>query len=145
MAALGNLTSVNGESTPVTYQFSPLGPDDKGTQWFEQTSPAPINGQAAARFSASLRRSIQPGGKLTGIARAEFAMWIPTMETVATGDSGIAPPPTTAYTCAAREVYMLPERSTKQERKNLRVLFSSTKGSTNPSIVSMVEDLQNLY
>lgn len=144
MAALAVLLSVDGAATPVSYQFAPLGPDDKGVQWFEQTAPVPTNGQAAARFSASLKRAIQPGGKLTGISRVEFALWYPTMETVSTSDAGIAPPPTTAYTCAVRGSYLLPERSTKQERKNLRVLYSKTIEG-NASIVSMIDDLQNLY
>jgi hypothetical protein len=147
MGALTNLTASNGEATPVAHTFVPLGPDAKGVQWFEQVTPTPVNGQAAIRVSAYLRRAVKQGPgrqQLNGIARLEFAIWLPTMETLASNDAGITPPPTVAYEQHARITYLLPERGTQQERKNLRALTSNIING-NSIIVEMIEKLQPLF
>lgn len=147
MGALTNLTANNGEATPVAHTFAPLGPDAKGVQWFEQITPAPINGQAAIRMSAYIRRAVKQGPgrqQLSGVARIELAIWLPTMETLASNDAGITPPPTVAYEQHARITYLLPERGTVQERTNLRVLAFNL--ITNNQIVrDMIEKLQPMF
>lgn len=146
MAALSDITAINGDATPVSYTFTPLGPDAKGVQWFEQTTPTPANGQAAARLSCSIKRAVRNGSRqsLTGIAKVEFGIYLPVMETMASNDAGITPPPTVAYECAARVVYFLPERSTMAERKNLRVLAANLI-ATNVSVRNIVDQLQPLF
>lgn len=147
MGALANLSAENGEATPVAYTFTPLGPDAKGVQWFEQITPTPVNGQAAVRVSAYIRRAVKQGPsrqQLTGIARIELAIWMPTMETLASNDAGITPPPTVAYEQHARITYLLPERGTLQERKNLRAL-ASTLISNNTLIKDLIEKLQPMF
>lgn len=147
MGALVNLTASNGEATPVAHTFAPLGPDAKGVQWFEQVTPTPVNGQAAIRISAHIRRAVKQGPsrqQLNGVARVELAIWLPTMETLASNDAGITPPPTVSYEQHARLTYLLPERGTTQERKNLRVLTANLIAN-NQNILDMIEKLQPMF
>lgn len=146
MGALANITANNGEPTPVAYTFAPLGPDAKGVQWFEQVSPAPSTGQAAVRISASIRRAVSTGRgqAANGIARVELAIWLPTMETLASNNAGFVPPPTVAYVQHARITYLLPERGTSQERKNLRVLTANAIAN-NQNVLDMIDKLQPMF
>lgn len=146
MGALSNLTANNGEAAPVAHTFAPLGPDAKGVQWFEQITPTPINGQAAIRLSASIRRAVKSGSgrQLSGVARVELAIWVPTMETLASNDAGITPPATVAYEQHARITYLLPERGTMQERKNLRALAIGLIAG-NQNVSDMIDKLQPMF
>lgn len=143
MAALTALTGINdGEIAPIAHTFTPLGPDKDGVQWFEQSVPAPANGLAAKRFSITVKRAT-PGNQLNGVTRITGRFWYPVMETLATSDSGITPPPTISYQLYAEIRYVLPERSNEQERKNLKVLVSNLQGST--TIADTYLKLQPLY
>lgn len=142
MAALAAVVATDGETNPVSHTFTPLGPDQDGVQWFEQTSPAPANALAAKRFSVQIKRAI-PGKQQNGIARLTLRMWYPVMETLSTSDSGITPPPTIAYQLYAEARYVVPERSTEQERKNLRTLLVSFGGQT--IISDVLQKLQPMY
>lgn len=147
MGALVNLTANNGDATPVAYTFAPLGPDAKGVQWFEQVTPTPSNGQAAVRISAYIKRAVKQGPgrqQLTGVARVEFAIWLPTMETLSSSDGGFTPPPTVSYEQHARLTYLLPERGTTQERKNLRVLAANLIAN-NQNLVDMIDKMQPMF
>lgn len=147
MGALTNLTANNGDATPVAYTFAPLGPDAKGVQWFEQVTPTPVNGQAAVRVSAYIRRAVKQGPgrqQLTGVARVELAVWLPTMETLASNDAGIIPPPTVAYEQHVRITYLLPERGTTQERKNLRTLAANLIAN-NAIIIDTIDKMQPMF
>lgn len=143
MGALVNLTAADGATTPVTHTFVPLGPDSNGIQWFEQTSPAPANAAAAKRISISIKRA-KVGQSLTGVAKIVAQIWCPVMETVGTSDSGITPPPTVAYTLFARIEYFMPERSTEQERQDLRVIAANLIAN-NQIIRDLIARLQPLY
>lgn len=142
MAALAPVTANDGETTPVSHTFAPLGPDKDGVQWFEQTNPIPANALAAKRVSVQLKRAT-PGKQQNGVSRCTYRIWLPVMETLSTSDSGITPPPTVAYQLFAEVRYVIPERSTEQERKNLRMLLANFGG--NSIITDVLVKLQPLY
>lgn len=142
MAALAVIYANDGETVPVTHTFTPLGPDQDGVQWFEQTAPAPANALAAKRISVSIKRAI-PGKTQNGVARLTLRMWYPVMETLSTSDSGITPPPTVAYQLYTEVRYVIPERSTEQERKNLRALLVNFGGQS--GIFEVLQKLQPLF
>lgn len=145
MGQLTNIVANNGAATPVAYTFTPLGPDTSGVQWFEQATPAPANARAAARVSVSLKRpKLQASPRLQGIAKAEFGIWLPFMESLGTSDAGITPPPTVAYELQGRMVLFLSERSTPQDRKNLRMLMVNAVG-LDAGIVDVVDNLRQMY
>lgn len=143
MGALANLVALDAETTPVSHTFVPLGPDANGVQWFEQTNPAAANPAAAKRISISIRRA-KPADVLKGVARITIQLWSPIMETLASNDAGITPPPTVAYQLFARIEYVFPERSTEQERKNVRVLLANM-ATNNGIILDVIQKLQPLF
>lgn len=122
MPQSANIVINDGATTPVAHTFSPIGKDDKGVQWFEQTTPAPVNPMGAKRISYTQTRVLNPDKQLTGASRVVYALWIPTLETLGNNSAGILPPPSLAYSEKARVEYSLAERSTTQERKDTRVL-----------------------
>lgn len=143
MGALTALSSINdAETSPIAHTFTPLGPDKDGVQWFEQTVPAPSNALAAKRFSVSIKRA-DLGKQLNGVTRITGRFWYPVMETLATSDSGITPPPTVAYQLYAELRYVIPERSSEQERKNLKTLVANLQ--TPQSLIDVITKLQPLY
>lgn len=148
MSALVALTAVDATPvSPVSFTFNPRGKTKDGYWIFEQVTPAPSNALAAARLHVRLvREDMKPviGSRLGGAARVHAKLWIPTMETMSTNDAGITPPPQVAYTCFSEVNYVLPERSTEQDRKNLRVLSANLTGS-NASLQAMLYQLEDLW
>jgi len=132
----------DGAATPVAHTFTPLGKDEKGVFWFEQTTPAPANVLGAKRIGLSVSRPSN-GNRLSGNARVVLSLWNPVLEVLGTTSNGIVPPPTLAYQCTDRQTFDLPERSTKQERRDTRVLMKNLMG--NALVISCVDDLLSVY
>lgn len=133
----------DGATTPIAHTFSPIGKDSKGVQWFEQTTPTPVNPLGAKRISYSQTRVLSPDKQLTGTSRAVYVVWVPTLETISNNSAGIAPPPTTAYAEQSRFEFNLAERSTAQERKDTRVLSLNLLGHA--MAIANIDTLQPSY
>lgn len=142
MPAAANIVINDGATTPVAHTFVPLGKDDKGVFWFEQSTPATANPLGAKRIGLSISRP-NNGNRLTGDAKVTVSLYEPVLETLGTNAAGITPPPTMAYQCIDRQSFNLPERSTKQERKDLRVLMLNLM--SNSLVTSLIDDLQPVY
>lgn len=142
MPQAANIVINDGETSPVSHTFVPLGKDEKGVFWFEQVTPAPTNALGAKRIGLSISRP-QNGNRLTGDARATVSIYVPVLETLGTNAAGIVPPPTLAYQCVDRGSFTLPERSTGQERKNSRVLMKNLLDD--PLVISLIDQLQPVY
>jgi len=115
----------DGAATPVAHTFSPIGRDDKGVFWFEQTTPAPTSVLGAKRIGYKQERVLDAQKQLTGVSRITYTLSVPTLETLANNSAGITPPPTLSYVEKARLSFDLAERSTTQERKDTRVLLAN--------------------
>lgn len=143
MGAATNIVINDGASTPVAHTFTPIGKDDKGVMWFEQTTPAPTNPLGAKRIGYRQTRVMDPKGQLTGKSKVVMTVYVPTLETLGNNSAGITPPPTVAYIEESRHEFTLPERSVKQERKDIRSLAMNLL--SNAQIVSAIDDLQVIY
>lgn len=121
MPQIGNIVINDGSASPVAYTFSPIGKDDKGVFWFEQTTPAPVNPLGATRIGYSQTRVLDAQKQLTGNSKVTYTLNLPTLETVANNSAGITPPPTLSYVEKCRAEFTLAERSTSAERKNTRI------------------------
>lgn len=143
MPQAANIVINDGAAVPVAHTFSPIGKDEKGILWFEQTTPAPPNPMAAKRISYRQTRGLPGANKLNQSGKAIYVLWIPTTETMSTSSSGVIPPPQLAYKQAGRFEFDLPERGSTQERKDLRILAANLLAHA--STVSTIDTLQPMY
>lgn len=143
MGAAVNIVINDGAGSPVAHTFTPIGKDEKGVLWFEQTTPTPTNPMGAKRIGYKQTRIMDPRGQLTGKSKVILTLALPTLETLGTSDSGITPPPTLAYVEDSRCEFTLAERSALQERKDTRVLVANLLA--NAQVVSAIDSLQVIY
>lgn len=143
MPAIANVVINDGAATPVAHTFTPLGKDEKGVYWFEQITPAPANPLGAKRIGYKQDRVYDNQRRLTGESRVVATLSLPTLEVVGNSSTGITPPPTLSYIEKARVEFVLPERSTTQERKDTRVLLMNLLNQA--MMVSAIDSLQPSY
>lgn len=143
MPSLANVVISDGATTPVAHTFVPLGKDEKGVIWFEQSLPAPVNPLGAKRLGYKQERIMDGKRQLTGESRVTVTLSVPTLEVLGNGATGITPPPTLAYMERARLEFILPERSTSQERKDTRALCVNLLGHA--MMVSAIDALQPTF
>lgn len=142
MPQAANIVINDGAATPVAHTFTPIGKDDKGVIWYEQTLPVPVSPVSAKRLSYKQTKEFAPA-RADSYTTAAYTLWVPTAETMANNSAGITPPVQLAYREEARINFRLADRSVKQERKDTRVLTINLLGHA--SVVSNVDDLQPTY
>lgn len=144
MSAVANIVLNDAQATPVAHTFIPLGPDKNGVWWFEdQTGTASI---AYNRLSAQLSRPLpaQAGQSSDDrVNRVKLGVHTPKVEALGVSDSGYTPSATIAYTPRANVEFIMSERATLQDRKDVRKYAQFLIADT--QIVNMVENLQNIY
>lgn len=141
MANATNIVLADALATPVNHTFIPLGKDANGVFWFEdQSSVSPL---CYWRISAVLIRPLPggPGAQSTSdrVSRVKLTLHEPIPETLGTSDSGLTPPATIAYIDRVSTEYILSERSSLQNRKDLRKMNANLQNEA--QIVAMVENL----
>jgi hypothetical protein len=143
MPTASSIVINDGASTPVAHTFIPIGKDAAGVLWFEQTTPSPVNPLGAKRIGYKQTRSFDQKMSLVGRSKAVWTLHVPTLETLGTNDAGITPALQISYVEKARFEFDLAERSTKQERKDTRVLAANLLAHA--LTVSNIDDLQVTY
>lgn len=143
MPQAANIVINDGATTPVSHTFTPLQKDEKGVIWWEQTTPATTSPLAAKKISYRQIRNIGRVRALEGSGKVVYVLEVPTLETLSNNSAGIIPPPTLAYREVMRIEFDLAERSTKQERKDTRVLAMNLLGS--PMAIANIDDLQPTF
>lgn len=145
MANATNIVLADALATPVNHTFIPLGKDANNVFWFEdQSQPSPIG---FWRISAALIRPLPggPGARSSNdrVSRVKLTLHEPILETLGTSDSGLTPPATIAYIDRVSTEYILSERSSSQNRKDLRKMNANLQNE--PQVVAMVENLIPVY
>jgi hypothetical protein len=145
MSAVANIVLNDGQATPVSHTFIPLGPTD-GVWWFEDQS----SGTSSLGFDRISLQLIRVNGQAAGtsstanrVNRVKMTIHTPTLETLGTSDTGIQPPPTVAYVDRCHIEFILAERDIEQEREDLRVYARGLLD--NAQVVAMIEKLQAIY
>jgi hypothetical protein len=144
VAAVANIVLNDALGTPVAHTFIPLGPDKNGTWWWEDQSPA--NAIGYNRISMQLVRAVNPAQGANSserVNRVKVGIHTPTLETLGTADNGITPPPTVAFTPRCNIEFIMNERSSLQNRKDLRKYADFLLAET--QLTAMVESLQNVF
>lgn len=143
--AASNIVLADALATPVNHTFVPLGPDKDGVFWFEDQSQASPIGYW--RISYSLKRPVVGAAGSNSsqrVYRATIGLHEPVLETVSNNTvSGISPAPTISYVPRTFTEYVMPERSSLQNRKDLRKMNYNLQNES--QLVSMVENLVTPY
>lgn len=143
MPAIANIVLSDAQATPVSHTFVPLGQQDN-VNWFEdQSASSPLGYN---RISISVKRAMSGTGrgvKEDGVCRVVIKVYTPKLETLASNDAGITPPPTIAYSLSSETTYLLAERSAKQDRKDLRKYTQFVNADA--LVVAAVEDLLMIF
>lgn len=143
MPAASNVVINDGAGTPVSHTFTPIGKDEKGVMWFEQTTPTPTNILGAKRIGYKQTRNMLPGGVLNRTSKVTLTLMVPTIEAMSVSDGGFTPAPQISYVEKARVEFDLADRSATQERKDTRVLLANLLAAS--QIVTAVDSLQPMY
>ncbi len=143
--AASNIVLADAQGTPVNHTFVPLGPDKDGVFWFEDQSQASPVGYW--RISYQLKRPpVAQAGQTSAqrTYRAVIGLHEPILENVTNNTvSGIAPAPTVSYVPRCFTEYVMPERSSLQNRKDLRKMNANLHAEA--QLVSLVESLTMPY
>lgn len=144
MATATAIVLADALATPVNHTFNPIGLDGKGTFWFVDQSASNAIGFWKISFDISTPPNAQPGeSSARRVHRVRIGLHEPVLETVSNSTvSGIAPAPTVAYISRAFVEFVLPERTTLTDRKNIRKMCASLLTDTN--VTKLVEELQFL-
>lgn len=131
-------------AVPVNHTFIPLGPDAQGVWWYEDQSFATPVG--FWRVSIHLTRAKPPAAGTSSsdrVARVKVGLHEPSLETMSNNSAGLVPAPVVAYVLRTLTEYILHERSTLQNRKDLRKMNALLQAD--PQVIAAVETLQNIY
>lgn len=145
MGAVSTIVLPDAQATPVNHSFIPLGSDAKGVWWFEdQTGDSALGFQ---RISISLTRpallAVGKSDRGDRINRVKIGISLPRLETLGASVNGYVPTPTLAYVERASMEFMLPDRATLQDRKDVRKYLSGLLA--NVHVIAAVETLQTIY
>lgn len=144
MPSAANIVIADAQATPVDHTFVPIGPDleDSTKFWFEdqsQSSPA-----GYWRLGVSLKRPpMAKAGADTAnrTVRVMIEMHQPVLEVAVTATyNGIAPAPRVSYVPRAFVELVIPERSSLQNRKDLRAMCAGAINDV--AITTVIESLQ---
>lgn len=149
MPAIAAITLLNGESTPVSHTFNPLGQDSKtGIWWFEDQSPR-VSATASIGFPRIGIRTKREMEVVAGqsakstVARVEVTIALPQLETLGSSSSGFTPAPTVAYVDRVQITFILSSRNALADRKDS--LAYSKNILTNPLVVDLVQSVSSLF
>lgn len=138
MSALAPVTLADGQTTPVVHTFSPVNIDSVGVAKLVDRS-----GGIAIGFPV-LTMSVRSPSKGSRNYRVIAKIVVPTLEvTSPSTGTGIQPAPTKAYDILGTLEFVLPERSTVQERKNAYAYLKNWMANAN--MIQAVETFEAIY
>lgn len=138
-----DIVIADAQATPVDHTFVPVGLDKTGVFWFSDQS----NTNAVGYWRISVEQK-QPSPAAAGTAsgngrsyRYRIGLHEPVLEVTGSSTvSGIPAAPTVAYVPRSFTEYIMPERCTTLDRKNLRKMTALLQ--SNAQMISLVEDLR---
>lgn len=143
MPQLANIVLADAQGTPVNHTFKPQGLDKDGTLWAVDQSQANAIGYWQISFEFKRPNTPRPGENSSSRTfRVRVGLHEPVLETF--GDSsatGILPAPTVAYIPRSFVEFIVPERATLQNRKDIWKMTHLL--AINAQVQDMVENLIN--
>lgn len=141
MPSLANIVLADAQATPVNHTFVPVGPDKNQVQYLTDYSQQNAVGYWRISVEMTVPAPSRVGDDGQGqVTRVRVGLHEPVLET--SGDSsasGIIAAPTVAYIPRSFVEYVIPARSTTQNRKDLWKMTHLL--AANSQIQNMVENL----
>lgn len=140
-----NVVINDAQATPVAHTFIPVGRDKNGVFWFEDQSQA--NAIGYWRVAVELKRPEIPKGRQSSEGRSfrvRVEVHMPVLENVSNSTvSGVAPAPTVSYVMRGFSEFVVPERSTLQNRKDIGKIMRGAL--VDSQILAVLESLVYIY
>lgn len=133
MAAIANIVINDGQGTPAAHTFSPTDATTALAAWHERVSGIDIG-------FPGITTSLKKQGTVN---RFTVKVAVPTLEVISGSDGGYTPSPRVAYVTQANLEFLLPVRSTLQERKNIEAYVKNLL--SNSFITAAIENLERTY
>jgi len=132
MSAIATLSLNDGQATPVLKTFSPNGTKEGIASWSDRSG-------GIALGYPTITHSLKTPTKGSRAYKMTAKVVLPILEqTSASTATGIQPAPTLAYNLLANIEFVLPERCTSAQRKDLLAFvknFLATTGVVTPAVV----------
>lgn len=122
MSAQGNLVINDGQTTPVARTFSARGADMKMALWTDISTGVGIG---MGRVTLSYNQDQSANGSY----KVELRITIPVMEVISGSDGGYTPIPKVAFNCFGKVEFVMPNRSSLQNRKDLIAFVKNALGA----------------
>lgn len=142
MAAVANMVINDGQATPVAHTFVPISFRNGVWLFEDQSGTSPI-GFNKITYSLTRPDPTTSGNSKNRDSRCVIKVWVPVLETLGVSDAGITPPPTISYVLGSAHEFRIPERSSPQNRKDLRAY--SRNVLDNALVIDMLENLRASY
>lgn len=138
MAFRANVTLTDAAGTPVNHVFKPTGSQGSETIIWRDSTQTVFAGQFVLTCGQRL------ADKKTKTTKVTWKLETPILEQTSPSTStGIQPAPTVAYTPLVKIEFVLPDRMSLQERKDLQAMV---RDLTDEAILtSQVQDLEMIY
>lgn len=134
MAVIANIAIADGANTPVTHTYVPI-KSGLSAEW-KRTGVA---GQPAVAVE-SLKANLKLADSASGVNKVVLDLSLPVLEqTAGSSQSGYVAPPALAHTPRFQVTFFAHQRSTADDRKNLRVLLSNAL--LNSQIIDLIDNL----
>lgn len=134
MGAIAPIVLPDAQTTPVNHTYSPMSVKGDTGNWANQSASLPIG------FELIGMTLTDPSGNST-VYRLNAVMRLPVLKT--TTDTGGNSTTTVDYFLEANLEFKLPQRSTLQNRKDLRKLFYGLLNDA--QFIALAEQLQHVY
>lgn len=146
MPALAPIVINDGATTPVAHTFNPSGPDKNGVNYLYDRSGGVAIGfpSIALDLREPLPARNGQASNANRIYRATAKVVYPILEvTSPTTGTGIQPAPTKSYDMTVKIEFLLPERSSLQNRKDIMAYAKNLLANAN--LTALVQDLESIY
>lgn len=133
MAALANVVVNDSAATPVAHTYVPVSSSNDLTVWRENAAAGSLAGQPSVRLTSKMNP------QASGMSRMRITVDLPAESALGTSDQGYKAIPKVDYICRATVDFILPNRSSAAQRKDLRVRLQNLLA--NALIVDAVDNV----
>ena len=133
MAALANIAILDSAATPVSHTYVPVSNSNNLTVWRENAAAGSLAGQPSVKLTSKL------SPMASGMSRMRFTIDMPAESALGTSDQGYKAIPKVDYTVRATVDFILPNRSSAAQRKDLRVRLISLLGQA--TVIDTVDNV----